>query len=997
MKTYYRITSQMFKLRFLLLFFVAMIAMSTTQAQELKHGFKLIEKKFVKEVNANCLYYEHVKSGAHLLKIESDDDNKTFGITFKTIPSSDNGVAHITEHSVLNGSKKFPSKSPFDILSKGSLNTFMNAFTSRDATAYPFASMNEKDYFNLMDVYLDATLNPMIYTEDRILQQEGWHYELNSLDEPVTIKGVVYNEMKGAFSNPQRDLYYQILKNVYPQNVYGFESGGTPAAIPSLTQEQFEAFHKKFYHPENSYIFLYGNADVDKELAFIDQNYLSHFTRTGNVSEVTDQPDYAAPKDVTEYYPVMEGNTENQTFLTMSFLAGNNTDYTLGMALNILCEVLVNQESAPVRQALQQAGIGQDVTAFAQDNKQNMLTIWAMNANPEDKEKFSSIVLNTLKDVVAKGIDKDEIDGVLSRMEFQVKEGSDAQKGITYMNQIQAGWFYASNPFMGLEYNKRLETLRANLKTDYYEKLVERYVLNNSNRVLLTFAPKVGLDKERTAQLEKELADYKASLTNKQKSDLIESTKNLIAYQNAEDTPEAVATIPMLELKDINPKASYPTCEDKKMDGIRVLHHDAFTNGIIYVNYNFDLNTLSQDLIPYAALLKDILVSINTKNYTYGKLNHALNTTTGGFNTSLSTYLVDYDDSKLVANFVLNSKVMKEKLSGMNKLATEVLLNSQVNDTARLREVLMRRQAQLESYAQQEGYSVASSRLPSYYSHEGYFNELTSGVEYYRFISSLMKDFNANSSMVVEKLNSVIKNVFTKGNLMATVTCSKEDLPLFSKELKSFVSTLPSEKGKVQKWNFVLEKKNEGFQTPSRVQYVLMGYNMKKLGYKWDGSMRVLSQILSTDWLKNQIRVIGGAYGGFCNFSADGMVAFSSYRDPNLTSTFNTYMGSVDYLNKFEADQTAMTRYIIGTIAGLDSPLTLEQKGSKAFRFYLANRTQEAVQADRDAILKATPAQIRSYAPMVKAILDQKAACVYGNAEKLTAEPNDLKLTKISE
>ncbi len=333
----------------------------------------------------------------------------------------------------------------------------------------------------------------------------------------------------------------------------------------------------------------------------------------------------------------------------------------------------------------------------------------------------------------------------------------------------------------------------------------------------------------------------------------------------------------------------------------------------------------------------------------------------------------------------------------MNSLATEVLLNSQISDTARLREVMMRRQAQLESYAQQEGYSVASSRLPSYFSREGYFIELTSGVEYYRFISSLMKDFNSNSATIVEKLNGVVKSLFNKGNLMATVTCSKEDLPLFSKELKSFVSALPKKNGKSQTWNFILEKKNEGFQTPSRVQYVLMGYNLKKLGYNWDGSMRVLSQILSTDWLKNQIRVIGGAYGGFCNFSADGMVNFSSYRDPNLTATFNTYKGSVDYLTKFEADQAAMTRYIIGTIAGLDSPLTIEQKGSKAFRFYLSNRTQEAVQADRDAILKTTPAQIRAYAPMVKAILDQKAACVYGNAEKLSAEPNDLKLVKISE
>ena len=435
-------------------------------AQTTTHGFKLIEKRFVKEVNADCYYYEHVKSGARLLKIAADDDNKTFSISFKTVPYSDNGVAHIMEHSVLNGSKNFPVKSPFDILLKGSLQTFLNAFTGKLYTTYPIASMNEKDYFNLMNVYLDAVFNPLIYTDQRILKQEGWHYELNDKDSPITYKGVVYNEMKGAYSTPTRDLSYQIYKNLFPNTSCGFESGGYPSAITTLTYDEFIKFHQKYYAPENSYIMLYGDADFDKELEFLDKEYLSKYTKANKRAVIKDEKPFAAMKEVTDYYPIIDStNTQNQTYLSLDFVAGQSTESELSAALDIICEVLFNQENAPVRLALQEAGIGKDVSAGCSNLKQNVINIVVQNANPSDKKKFYDVVINTLKEVSAKGVDMKEVQGIINRWEFQLREGNDAQKGITYMQQIQTAWLYADDPFTGLEYEKLLSNFKDSLKS----------------------------------------------------------------------------------------------------------------------------------------------------------------------------------------------------------------------------------------------------------------------------------------------------------------------------------------------------------------------------------------------------------------------------------------------------------------------------------------------------------------------------------------------------
>jgi len=957
------------------------------QSQTVNHGFRLIEKRFIKEVNAECSYYEHIKSGAKLFKIAASDPNKTFGIAFKTIPDSDNGVPHILEHSVLNGSKKFPVKSPFDVLVKGSLKTFLNAFTSKDFTFYPVASMNDKDYFNLMNVYLDAVLNPLLYSDPRILKQEGWHYDLTSKENPIIYKGVVYGEMRGVFSNPTRELSYQIYKNLFPDNEYGFESGGHPAAIPTLTQEAFVSFHKKYYHPENSFILLYGNADLDKELAFIDQEYLSKYNRSNFRAVIKDQKPFAALKDITAYYPVMEGaDTNNQTFLSLSLVAGHNTDESLTTALGMIVDLLVNMETAPVRLALQKAGIGQDVNAGVSNYQQNVIQITVQNANPSDKSKFLEVVMNTIRDVVAKGLDKGEIQGILNRTEFYLREGNDAQKGLTYLNRIEPGWLFADNPFQGLEYEKPLAEMKKALTSNYFESIIKQYLLNNPHSLLLTLVPEPGLDQQRNAVVQKNLENYKLKLDAAAIASLVKETQDLVAFQKRQDTPEALATIPLLTLKDIDPKATWYGVTEKQVAGVKVLHHDEFTNNIVYSSLYFDMRTVPQGMIPYVSLLSNLLGSMNTEKYTYGELNKAMNINTGTLYTTLRLYLENLDDATLIPKFVMVTSAMKDKVDKAFELSLEILTKTQFTDTARLRTLLIRHQSQLEASKKQEGAGVAATRLPSYYSNSGMFNELTGGLDYYWFVTDLTKGFEKNSDQIIANLKKVSGLLFSKGNMMASATCGPKELESFTKELTNFGKLLPQTQPAYQTWTFKFEKKNEGIQSASKVQYVYEGYNYKKLGYAWNGKMRVLNLILSRDWLRQRIRVMGGAYGAGSNISPTGLMFFSSYRDPNLKETFDTYNNTVDFLNKFEADETAMTRYILGTISQMDIPQANVQKGDQAVNYYFTKRKAEDLQRDRDAVLSTKAQDIKGFSKMVTDMLQQKAYCVYGNADKISAD-----------
>ncbi len=950
------------------------------------HGFTLVEKRFVKEVNAECLRFTHPQSGAQLVKIMADDENKTFGIAFKTVPESDAGTPHILEHSVLNGSKNFPVKSPFDVLSKGSLKTFMNAFTGKDVTFYPVASMNDKDYFNLMHVYLDAVFNPLIYTDPRILQQEGWHHELTGRDNPVEYKGVVYNEMKGAFSDPTQELYYQSNRLLFPDNGYAFSAGGYPTAVPTLTYEAFLDFHRRYYHPSNSHITLYGNADLDQELAFIDTEYLSKYENTGVKVDIPLQKPFEKIQDITGYYPVPEGSgTEGQTYLSMNVVVGLNTDRALYMALDALCDILVNHEAGPIRLALQEAGIGMDVSASVDDMQQNVFQIVVQNANPAEAQRFKEIVFKTLQESVAAGSDKDMVQGIINRLEFNLREGNDAQKGFSYMVQMLPGWFFADDPFMTLEYEKPLTQLKTALTGDYLEAVVREYLLDNPHTLFLTLEPKPGLGQEINTRIADELAEYKKTLSDDELAALVTKTEELIAYQQREDSPEALATIPMLERSDINPKAEWYGLKAQKTGGVPLLEYETFTNNVVYVKLQFDTRVLPQELLPYAALLAEVLGSLNTGNYSYGDLDNALNIHTGGFYVGFNVYTRYGDDKQLIPKFSISSKAMNDKVGQLFGLVAEIVNTSKYADAERLKSVLTRHASQVEAAVKQNGYGYAYTRMTSYFSNDGMFDELTGGIDYYRFINDLSKNFDEKADEISAKLTQTAALLFAKGNLTAAVTCQGADLPEFRKGLKSFVESLPKGGAEFAQWNLNPEKKNEGLLTASKVQYVMQGYDYKRLGYQWTGKMHVLGQILTSDYLQTQIRVIGGAYGGFSGFVPNGKVYFSSYRDPNLIETFANYRAVPEYLHNFEADDKTMTRYIIGTISGLDTPLTPTQKGNLALQYYYEKTSPEMLQAERDAVLATTPQDIRAMEKMVQDILDQNAYCVYGNEEKIKA------------
>ena len=948
------------------------------------YGFKLIKEKKIKEYQAVGKLFIHLKSGARLLKVETDDDNKTFIISFKTPPESDGGMAHICEHSVLNGSKNFPVKSPFDILMKGSLKTFLNAMTGSDRTMYPVSSRNNKDYMNLMHVYLDAVFFPRIYKEPKIFQQEGWHYELDNKDEEIKYNGVVYNEMKGAFSSPSRELFYVISKNLFPDNSYGFESGGYPREIPKLSYKQFLSFHKRYYHPSNSYILIYGDYDVLAELKFINEEYLSKFNKIKVDSFIPLQKSFKKMKEVIATYPITKnGKDKDQTFLNLSFVTGLNTNKELSLAMDILSSALVDLPSSPIRRALQDAGIGRNISAYIDDSKQTSFSITVMNANPTDKAKFKEVVFNTLKKVVKKGLDKRVVEGLINRMEFRLREGKGAYKGLMLgMNSLN-GWMFADDPFLSLEYEKSIKTLKSTLKTKYLENIIEKHLINNPHSLLTVLKPQKGLLEENMEKTKKELADYKATLSAEGIEALIKNTKELKKYQKTPDTPENLKKIPLLSLKDIDPRTDFYKITKKEINGINFLTYPAFSNNIVYTNLLFDTSIIPQELIPYVKLLSQVLGLLNTKNYSYGDLDTEINIHTGGINTYLTTYLKGQDTKQLIPRLIVQGKVMNYKVENFIKLCGEIIKNTKYDDPKRLKEVLTRLQSQLEASVQRNGFGVAMTRLSSYFSNAGRYSELTRGLTYYKFITDITNNFDKNLKEVITKLKKVANLLFNRSNLEIAVTASKNDVSKLYKKSDLILSFLGNKRVKSHKYKFSFDKKNEGITSSSKVQYVLQGFNFKYLGYKYSGIMAVLNQILSTDYLQKQIRVLGGAYGGFSRFSKDGTVYFASYRDPNLKKTLENYKKSVDYLKDFQVDERAMVRFIIGTLSKYERPLTAQQKGNSALKNYYESIKAEDVLRERSEILGTTPKDIRAMYKMVSDILDKNYYCVFGNEKKL--------------
>lgn len=949
-------------------------------------GFKLLKEQKIPEISATGLLFEHVRSGAHLVKFVTDDPNKSFAITFKTPPEGDYGIPHILEHSVLNGSKNYPVKSPFDVLMKGSLNTFLNAMTMSDLTMYPVASTNAKDFFNLVGVYLDAVFYPKVHDDPRIFLQEGWRYELDSPEGELTYNGIVYNEMKGAYSSPESVLSYEVDRALFPDSPYGLSSGGHPKAIPGLKREQFLAFHKKHYHPSNAYITLWGDGDTKAELKFIN-GVLKAFKRKKTTSSTIGmQKAFAERKRVEAFYPIGESEKPaGKTNLALAWVAGSATDPVESMALDVLSDVLVNLPASPLRAALEDAGIGKDAYGYYDATKQGVFTLVVKNAEPQDADRFEKLVTDTLTKLAKDGLDKRMVEGVINKLEFRLREADYGQfpSGLVYTFFGVRGWLFAGDPFLGVAYEKPLAEVRKALKSDLLEGLIKKYLLDNPHSVLAVVKPKPGLEAEIEKARKAELAATKARMKPAEIKKIVEQTKALKAWQAEPDKPEDLAKIPLLTLADLDKKEQRLDVVERKLGDTKVLHLAQPTNGIIYLQLLFDTRVVPQELIPHVQVLADLLGDLDTQNFTYGDLDTELNINTGGINAFQQTFEDTKDGETYLPKFGLSGKALTPKFDKLVKLAAEMALRTRYGDRHRLKEVLFKQFARRQAMARNAGVYLAIQRLSSYLSPAGAYGELAGGLSYVQFLGELVRDYDKRADDLIADLEFVSRLIFNRNNLVVGVTCSEEDYKVFEQQLPALIAELDGTAHKAQAYAFDLSKKNEGLLAASKVQYVAQGADYRKLGFAHTGQLEVLNRILSRDFLTEKIRIQGGAYGAFSGFSRDGTAYFSSYRDPNLAKTLAVYDEVPAFVKGFEADERAMTRYIIGVIAARDKPMSPAQRGRVAISRKLANLDHATLQTERDQILSTKPADIQALAPLVKAVVDADIYCVYGNEKKI--------------
>ncbi|MCI7130816.1 MAG: insulinase family protein [Lachnospiraceae bacterium] len=966
--------------------------MNSKQISELS-AYEVIREEQLTDLSSSGTLLRHKKSGAKVALIENDDENKVFYIAFRTPVDDSTGVPHIIEHTVLCGSDEFPVKDPFVELAKGSLNTFLNAMTYPDKTVYPVASCNDKDFQNLMHVYLDAVFHPNIYKYKEIFLQEGWHYELEEKDAPITLNGVVYNEMKGAFSSPEGVLDRVVLNSLFPDTTYANESGGDPEVIPELSYEQYLDFHRRYYHPSNSYIYLYGNMDMAEKLAWIDEHYLSQYENQPVDSEIHRQQPFEAPIEITKDYPIASSESlEDNAYLAYNVVVDTVLNKEYYLAFDVLDYALLGAPGAPLKQALLDAGIGKDIiSSYDNSTFQPIFSVVAKNANTEDKDRFVQVIRETLQQQVADGISKKALLAGINSAEFKYREADFGSypKGLIYGLQCMDSWLYDENePFMHLEAGETFAFLREQAEGDgrYFEKLVQKWLIDNSHASLVMIRPKKGLTAENDKALEKKLADYKTTLSEDELQALVERTAELKAYQAEPSPKEQLEKIPLLTRADMKKEAAHFYNEECTMAGLPVVHHDIATNGIYYVDLLFGLNHLSAEDLPYLGVLKAVLGYMDTTHYSYSELANEINMYTGGISSSLNVFVNAKDENKLDARYEVCVKVLAPQLSKAVDLVCEILSSTDLSDEKRLYEILAQVKSRLEMSMTTAGHAVSAVRAMSYFSSAGYFNDAVGGVELYHLILDLESHFKERVGDLKEKLAKLIRNVFVTEHLIVSETVDAFSRDALEPELKKLKKVLPEKTQEKAALFMQCEKKNEGFKDAAQIQYVSRSGNFKKAGFAYTGALRILKTIMNYDYLWLNIRVQGGAYGCMSGFSRNGDSYLSSYRDPNLRKTNEVFEGIPAYLHDFDVDERDMTKFIIGTVSAMDAPLTPATKGIRSMSAYLSGVTDEDAQQERDEVLQATAADIRALEPLLESVLADDCLCVIGNEDTLTKE-----------
>lgn len=946
--------------------------------------YEILDEHRVEDVQSDGFILRHKKSGARIAILSNNDDNKVFYIGFRTPPEDETGVPHIIEHTTLCGSKKFPVKDPFIELAKGSLNTFLNAMTYPDKTVYPVASCNDQDFKNLMDVYLDAVFNPNITKYEEIFKQEGWHYELTGKDDELKINGVVYNEMKGAYSSPDEVLSSQIYRSLFPDNTYSKDSGGNPEYIPKLTYEAYLDFYHKYYHPSNSYIYLYGDMDVVERLEWLDKEYLSLYDYKKVNSEINKQPAFDEIKNVEAQYSItMDDSQENKTYLSYNRVVGDTLDEMLYQAFDVLDYALVSSPGAPVKQALIDAGIGDDVYgSYDVGILQPVFSFVAKNANASQADEFESIIENTLKEVVKTGINKEALLAGINSSEFKFREADFGQfpKGLLFgLNCLDSWLFDDMKPFIHLECLGTFAKLRKAVDTDYFEKLIQEYLLDNTHGSSVTVKPKRGLGNEREEALAKELSDYKASLSDEEIKKLIEDTEHLKKYQEEPSSDEDLRKLPMLTRADMKKNAMpFSNIEDELLD-VKVVRHDIESNGIDYISFLFDAGDFAQSELGYLGFFTNALGLVSTEKYSYTDLANATNIYTGGISTGTASHPDIKDRNNFVFKFEVKLKVLEKNLDKALELMEQMLLTSDFTDTKRLGELVAQIKARLQANLSSSGHLVAAMRSMSSFSRYALYQDELKGIAFYRSICRIEKELSKSPKSVSDKLAAIAKKLFARNRMLISFTGNNEAYgnakPSLEKVMTGFNKM--SAVGNQAEVHFNTAK--EAFIDASQIQYVAKTGDFICEGYEYTGALRLLRIILSYDYLWINVRVKGGAYGCMNTFLRSGESYFVSYRDPNLSDTLDVYDRIPEYIKSFSPDERDMTKYIIGTFSALDTPMNPEAKGSRSLSAYLEGITYEQIQKERNEILNAQPEYIRRLADLVEAVLKKDSICVIGN------------------
>ena len=952
------------------------------------HGFVLERRQEIPEIHSLVLLFTHAVLGCQAVAIKNQDPNKTFCVSFMTVPEDSTGVAHILEHSVLMGSRKYPVKDVFGEINKGGLMTFLNAMTGSDTTWYPFATRNLKEYFNIMDVYCDVVFNPLLLQST--FEQEGWHYHLENPADSIQYKGVVLNEMKGAFSDPTRALFHHTFRGLMPDSTYAHESGGDPRSIPELSYEQFVDFHRCHYHPSNSTIFFYGDAPLDQELAFLEDNFLRHYPTPAARARIQEGRDITAPVLIEERYPVQPGSSlEQKTFMAISSAVGTIHDRKLNAAFSIIANILFNSDGSPLKKAIVNASLCKDFGGLFLNNSslKTLMITYLIGSDPEKRQHFLALYTATLNRMVDAKLDRDLVLSELNKYEFSVREEMNkAQRGLDLISKVLPAMKHQAEPFEALQIDELLAEIRREaVDNGYFEQLIRTYLLDNPATVTVTLTPDPAKMEENQREEQQRLEAYGQALDAAGRQRLCDHTRELMAQQASPNSTDELRLLPRLSLADLDPRPPIHVVEPTTLAGRPLLVSNLETNGICYLDFGLDCSGLSADLLPFLDLFATVLTEIGTAGKDYMQFAKAINLCTGDFSHSFQVY-VRADDRQAVRPILwLHIKALSAYLEPAISLLTEVLTSVDFSDLQHIEEIIQREFAWAEHSVQSEGYSLASTRAFSHLSRAGQYNEYVHGIQAYQHLKHLANEYPAREGKLLAALEEIRQLLFRRQGLMVSITADDKDLSRFQGLGAAVVESLPDQAVVSVAPDFVVSPVvNQAFATSSEVVYNVQACTLFPEAERYHGSFEVLRTWLSRDYLWNTVRQMGGAYGCFIQFNhLSGNFGMVSYRDPQVRKTYAAYEALSGVINTLDLSEDALHQLIIGAYGNFNPHQGPASRGATARNDYLSGVTPAFRQQRIAEILATTASDLRGFAPLFAQLTTTRYRATIGSRERI--------------